>query len=66
MVILQFNDLHLIMTTSAITCMHVTFGTPIAGNLVQAVRIITIHTVVQIHQYTTGEGEINDHCKRSD
>ena len=65
MIILQFNDLHFIMTTSAGTCMHVTFGTPVAFRFVQAIRIIAIHAVMKIHQHTAGEGEINDHCKRS-
>ncbi len=63
MVILQFNDLHFIMTTSAIAGMHVTFRTPVTGRFVKAIRSIAIHTVMKIHQYTTGEGEINDHCK---
>jgi len=64
MIILQFNDLHFIMTTSAGIRMHVTFGAPIALRFVKAVRIIAIHAVVKIHQHTAGEGEINNDCKR--
>ena len=63
MIILQLNDLHFIMTASAGTRMHVTFGAPVARRFVKAVRIIAIHTVVKIHQHAAGEGEINNNCK---
>jgi len=63
MITLQFNKLHLIMTTSTTARVHVTFRTPIARCLVQAIRIIAIHAVMKIHQHTRGEGEIDDHCK---
>jgi len=65
MIILQFNNFHLIMAAPVAACMHVTFGTPVARYLVQAIRIIAIHAVMKIHQHAAGEGEVNDHCKRS-
>lgn len=61
MIVLQLHDLYFIMTTSAIARMHVTFWTPIARCLIQAIGIIAIHAIMKIHQYAASEGQVNYH-----
>jgi len=62
-IVLQFNDLHFIMTTVSGTRMHVAFWTPVALCLIKAVGVIAIHAIVKIYQHPTGEGKIDSYGK---